>query len=130
MNRDSGAIYRLDVDGRVSQLTPRESGITNAVAWTDDARFLTADTTRNAIYAHDLRAGVLSNKRVFAPPLDRGGPTGLCLDVKGRLWNRRVAGGACVACIGSDGALDRFVDLPCTWPTSCAFGGPDFGTSM
>jgi hypothetical protein len=23
---------------------------------------------------------------------------------------------------------DRFVDLRCTWPTSCAFGGPDFAT--
>jgi sugar lactone lactonase YvrE len=51
MTRDSGAIYRIDVDGRVSQLTPREFGITNTMAWTDDARFLTADTTRNAIYA-------------------------------------------------------------------------------
>ena len=59
MTRDSGAIYRIDVDGRVSQLTPREFGITNTMAWTDDARFLTADTTRNAIYAYDLRAGVL-----------------------------------------------------------------------
>jgi sugar lactone lactonase YvrE len=27
-----------------------------------------------------------------------------------------------------DGTLDRFVDLPCTWPTSFAFGGPDFAT--
>jgi len=128
MTRDSGAIYRIDVDGRVSQLTPREFGITNTMAWTDDARFLTADTTRNAIYAYDLRAGVLSNKRVFAPPLDRGAPDGSCLDVNGRLWNCRAAGGASVACIRPDGTLDRFVDLPCTWPTSCAFGGPDFAT--
>jgi sugar lactone lactonase YvrE len=33
-----------------------------------------------------------------------------------------------VACIRPDGTLDRFVDLPCTWPTSFAFGGPDFAT--
>jgi sugar lactone lactonase YvrE len=112
----------------VSQLTPREFGITNTMAWTDDWRFLTADTTRNAIYAYDLRGGVLSNKRIFAPPIDRGAPDGSCLDVKGRLWNCRVAGGACVVCIRPDGAFDRFVDLPCTWPTSCAFGGLDFGT--
>ena len=105
MTRDSGAVYRIDGNGRVSQLTPREFGITNTMAWTDDWRFLTADTTRNAIYAYDLRAGVLSNKRVFAPPIDRGAPDGLCLDVKGRLWNCRVAGGACVACIRPDGAL-------------------------
>jgi sugar lactone lactonase YvrE len=128
MTRDSGAIYRIDGHGRVSQLTPREFGITNTMAWTEDWRFLTADTTRNAIYAYDLRAGVLSNKRIFTPPIDRGAPDGSCLDVKGRLWNCRVAGGACVVCIRPDGAFDRFVDLPCTWPTSCAFGGPDFAT--
>ena len=25
-------------------------------------------------------------------------------------------------------SVDRVVDLPCTWPTSCAFGGPDLTT--
>jgi sugar lactone lactonase YvrE len=128
MSRSSGAIYRVDQDGYVSQLTPREFGITNTMAWTTDGRFLTADTKLNEIYAYDLCAGVLSNKRVFGPPLDRGAPDGSCLDVMGRLWNCRVAGGACIACIRPDGALDQFVDTPCTWPTSCAFGGPDFAT--
>ena len=128
MTRDSGAIYRIDGDGRVSQLTPREFGITNTMAWTDDGRFLTADTTRNSIYAYDLRAGVLTNKRLFATPLDRGAPDGSCLDADGFLWNCRVAGGACVARFRPDGGLDRLVELPCTWPTSCVFGGPGFAT--
>jgi sugar lactone lactonase YvrE len=113
MSRSSGAIYRVDHDGYVSQLTPREFGITNTMAWTTDGRFLTADTKLNEIYAYDLCAGVLSNKRVFGPPLDRGAPDGSCLDVMGRLWNCRVAGGACIACIRPDGALDQFVDTPC-----------------
>src|SRR5580704_5410985 len=106
MSRSSGAIYRVDQDGYVSQLTPREFGITNTMAWTTDGRFLTADTKLNEIYAYDLCAGVLSNKRVFGQPLDRGAPDGSCLDVMGRLWNCRVAGGACIACIRPDGALD------------------------
>ena len=125
---NSGAIYRVANDGHVRQLTPREFGITNTMAWTSDGRFLTADTLRNEIYAYDLQDGALSNKRVFAPPLDRGAPDGSCLDADGRLWNCRVAGGACVACFRPDGALDQLVELPCTWPTSCAFGGPDFRT--
>jgi sugar lactone lactonase YvrE len=128
MTRDSGAIYRIDGNRRVSQLTPREFGITNTMAWTDDGRFLTADTTRNAIYVYDLRAGVLTNKRLFATPLDRGAPDGSCLDAGGFLWNCRVAGGACVARFRPDGGLERLVELPCTWPTSCTFGGPDFAT--
>jgi sugar lactone lactonase YvrE len=24
-----------------------------------------------------------------------------------------------------DGTIDRVIDLPCSWPTSCTFGGPD-----
>ena len=128
MTRDSGAIYRIDRDGRVSRLTPREIGIANTMAWTDDGRFLTADTLRNAIYAYDLRAGALTNKRLFATPLDRGVPDGSCLDADGFLWNCRVAGGACVARFRPDGGLDQLVELPCTWPTSCAFGGPGFAT--
>ena len=128
MTCNSGAIYRVDGDGRVSQLTPREFGITNTMVWTDDGRFLTADTTRNAIYAYDLRAGALANKRLFAQSLDRGAPDGSCLDALGFLWNCRVAGGACVARFRSDGGLDRLVELTCTWPTSCVFGGPEFAT--
>jgi sugar lactone lactonase YvrE len=128
IDRDSGAIYRVDREGRVTQLTPREFGIANTLAWTGDGRFITADTLRNAIYAYDFRDGALTGKRIFAASVDRGAPDGSSLDVDGRLWNCRVAGGACVASFRPDGALDRLVDLPCAWPTSCAFGGPDFAT--
>lgn len=124
----SGAVYRVDPSGRVTQLTPREFGIVNTMAWTGDGRFLTADTLKNTIYAYDLRDGALSGKRVFAAPIERGAPDGSCLDAEGRLWNCRVAGGASVACFKPDGALERLVDLPCSWPTSCAFGGPGLET--
>jgi sugar lactone lactonase YvrE len=128
IDRDSGAIYRVDRGGRVTQLTPREFGIANTMAWTDDGLFLTADTLQNGIYAYDLRDSALTGKRIFASKVDRGAPDGSCLDANGRLWNCRVAGGACVASFQPNGALDRLVDLPCTWPTSCAFGGADLAT--
>ena len=50
------------------------------------------------------------------------------LDAEGALWNCRVVGGACVIRILPDGTVDRIIDLPCTWPTSCAFGGEDLRT--
>jgi sugar lactone lactonase YvrE len=128
ITRDSGAVYRVDRDGRVTQLTPRDFGITNTMVWTDGGLFITADTFRNAIYAYDFRDGALSGKRVFASEVDRGSPDGSCLDAGGRLWNCRVAGGACVACFRPDGELDRLIDLPCSWPTSCAFAGPGLAT--
>ena len=56
MKRDSGAYYRIGSDLAVKQLTPREYGITNTMAWLPDGRFVTADTTKNALYAFDYDA--------------------------------------------------------------------------
>jgi sugar lactone lactonase YvrE len=125
---ESGAVYRVDPEGSVTQMTPREFGITNTMVWTDDRLFITADTLRNEIYAYDIRHGALSGKRVFATPIERGLPDGSCLAADGRVWNCRVVGGACVASFHPNGQLDRIVDLPCSWPTSCTFAGPGLST--
>jgi SMP-30/Gluconolactonase/LRE-like region len=55
-------------------------------------------------------------------------PDGSSLDAEGRLWTARVASGACPACIVPDGSLLDTIKLPCTWPTSCGFGGLDLST--
>jgi hypothetical protein len=39
-----------------------------------------------------------------------------------------VASGACLTCIIPDGSVLDMIELPCTWPTSCCFGGPDLPT--
>ena len=127
MSRDSGAYYRIAPDFRVARLTPREYGITNTMAWLADGRFITADTTKNILYAfdYDSSAATLSNRRVFASGFDRGLPDGSCVDAEGYLWNCRVVGGSCLARFAPDGRVDRIVELPCSWPTSCSFGGSD-----
>ncbi len=123
----TGAYYRIQSDGDVKRLTDNQYGITNTMAWTDDGRFLTADTTANQIYAfaYDREQQTLAEPVPFAEPLERGLPDGSCLDAEGYLWNCRVVGGACLARYAPDGRLDRIVELPCSWPTSCGFGGPD-----
>jgi len=128
MTRDSGALYRVAPDGTVTQLTPREFGIFNTMAWTRDNRFLCADTLKNTLYVYDWRNGAVTNKRVFAAAIERGLPDGSCLDAHDALWNCRVAGGSSVAEFGPDGTLQRLIELPCSWPTSCAFGADGFGT--
>ncbi len=55
----------------------------------------------------------------------RGLPEGSCVDEEWYVWNCRVVGGACVVRICPNGEVDRVVELPCTWPTSCAFAGPN-----
>lgn len=127
MAGSTGALYRIAPDGGVRQLTAAEYGITNTMAWRSDGTFLTADTLANTLFTfdHDPATGALSNRRVFSEGFERGFPDGSCLDRDGFLWNCRVAGGACLARYAPDGRLDRVVELPCSWPTSCAFGGPD-----
>lgn len=130
MDANTGAYYRVESGGKVTPLTGAIFGITNTMAWTADGRFLTADTLANEIYtyAYDDRAKKLDVRSLFASGPDRGVPDGSCLDAEGYLWNCRVGGGACLARFAPDGALDRIVELPCSSPTSCTFGGPDLRT--
>ena len=126
----TGALYRIGPDGQVTQLTGAEFGITNTLAWTTDGRLLMADTLANTIFQfkHDVAGARLTGRRVFSAGFDRGFPDGSTLDAHGYLWNCRVAGGSCLARYAPDGTLDRIVELPCSWPTSCTFGGPDLAT--
>lgn len=125
-----GRLYRVAADGSVSPLTDDRFGITNTLVWPAEDCLVTADTMENALYAYDcdVAAGRLSNRRTILKDFDRGLPDGSCMDAAGYVWNCRVVGGACLARLAPDGTVDRIVELPCTWPTSCAFGGPDLAT--
>lgn len=130
LDRQSGAVYRIDPAGHVSQLTPNEYGITNTMGWTRDNRFFFADTLANEIYVFDcdLAAGRIDNRRTVVAGFARGLPDGSCLDADDRLWNCRVAGGAAVAGFDGAGRLIQLIELPASWPTSCTFGGTDLST--
>jgi sugar lactone lactonase YvrE len=127
MTRSTGAYYRMWETGRVEALTARDYGICNTMAWADDGRFVCADTLSNSLYAFDYEHFGISSRRSFAPPFERGLPDGSALDAEGYLWNCRVGGG-CIVRFAADGAVDRVIELPCSAPTSCAFGGPDLRT--
>jgi sugar lactone lactonase YvrE len=124
---DAGRFWRVDAAGQVSLLSDDGFGITNTCAWLGDGRFVTADTMKNELYSYrwDQTRQRLDHRRTFFAGFPRGFPDGSCIDAEGHLWNCRVAGGSCVARIAPDGSLDRVVELPCSWPTSCAFGGKD-----
>jgi sugar lactone lactonase YvrE len=126
MTANTGAIYRISPDGVVTQLTRRDFGITNTMVWTDDGRFVTADTVKNRLYQfkYDRAAVKIFDQSEFNVSLGRGAPDGSTSDRDGNIYNARVGGGG-VACLRRDGSLFRFLDLPCRLPTSCAFGGED-----
>jgi sugar lactone lactonase YvrE len=130
MDRESGAYYRIDPNGAVSQLTPRDFGVTNTMIWLGDGRFVGADTAKNELYVfeEDPVNHHLTAKQQFGPRFERGLPDGSTPDSAGGFWNCRVVGGGCVIRLDREGDVDRVVDLPCSSPTSCAFGGPDLST--
>jgi sugar lactone lactonase YvrE len=130
MDSHIGALYRIDASGGVTQLTPSHYGITNTMAWTSGNNFLFADTLANEIYAFDYDpvAKTVDNRRTIVSGFDRGLPDGSCLDSEDALWNCRVVGGAAVARFSETGEHLGLVELPASWPTSCAFGGRDLTT--
>ncbi|MDX8448013.1 SMP-30/gluconolactonase/LRE family protein [Mesorhizobium captivum] len=127
---DEGKLYRVGPDGDVRSLSEDRFGITNTMVWLPDGRFITADTMKNALHSYgwDKKAGRLGDAIPFFAGFERGLPDGSCMDAEGHVWNCRVVGGSCLARISPDGRLDRIVELPCSWPTSCAFGGADLDT--
>jgi sugar lactone lactonase YvrE len=130
ITKDAGRLYRLDRSGKVSALSDDRFGITNTMAWTADGRFITADTMKNQLYSYrlDRSSSRLDDRRPLFGGFTRGLPDGSCMDADGHLWNCRVVGGNCLARIAPDGALDQVMELPCSWPTSCAFGGENLDT--
>ncbi len=127
---DTGALYRVTGDGAVHPICDDRFGITNTMVWPGKDRLITADSTKNALYSYriDPRTGLLSDRRTIVDGFARGLPDGSCIDAEGCFWNCRVVGGSCVARFSPEGVLDRIVELPCSWPTSCAFGGTDLET--
>lgn len=125
----AGRLYRYS-HGALHSVSDDRFGITNTLIWTDNGRLITADTEDNVIYSYALDANswALHDRRSILSGFDRGLPDGSCMDAEGFIWNCRVAGGGCVVRFAQDGKIDRVVDLPCSWPTSCAFGGPGFDT--
>lgn len=130
ISRDAGRIYRVDTTGIVEALSADRFGITNTMVWTADDIFVTADTTKNQIFRYrwDRVQSRITDRRLFFSGFPRGLPDGSCMDAEGYVWNCRVAGGGCLVRISPAGVLDKVVELPCSWPTSCAFGGENLDT--
>jgi sugar lactone lactonase YvrE len=125
----TGRIHRYAPDGTLAVVTGDRFGIANTLVWPDPDVLVVGDTLQNALYRYRIGSdGRLGPREVLVQGLDRGLPDGSCTDAAGRIWNARVVGGHAVACIGKDGRLVRYHDLPCSWPTSCTFGGPDVAT--
>jgi sugar lactone lactonase YvrE len=126
-----GALYRLDAAGTV---TPVLSGIrcSNGLGWSpDNLTFYYAESFAHVIHAydHDPATGALANRRDFArlDPASGAFPDGLTVDAEGFVWNAQPVFGVLVR-YAPDGSIDRVVEMPVSFGTSCIFGGADMAT--
>lgn len=123
-----GEMYRIGVDGAVTQLYDGVD-LSNGIGFAPDgSRLYHVDSLSRGIWVHDVAAdGSLSNRRhigrdVFA----RGLPDGMCVDSDGNLWVAHVGGRRAVK-LSPEGAELDSIAVPAKWVTSVAFGGPDWG---
>jgi sugar lactone lactonase YvrE len=132
--RQTGAsLYRLDLDDRSEAggaLAEIVSGVTvsNGLGWSADGRlmyYVDTPTLRVDVFDYEPATGEATGRRPLVDVSDTGGrPDGLTVDAEGCLWVALARGGA-IHRYTPDGRLDTVVPLPVSWPTSCAFGGPE-----
>jgi sugar lactone lactonase YvrE len=120
-----GALYRRDPGDRV--LEPVGTGVTvsNGIGFSPDASrlfYIDSPTRRIDVFDYDLRMGSLRDRRTFAqlPAAWPSVPDGLAVDADGCVWVA-IWGGWSILRFGTDGSLDRALDLPVEYPTSCCF---------
>lgn len=126
--KHTGSFYRLGADGAFAAID-RDYHITNGPAFAaDGATIYLNDTGKQVIYAADLTADGIANRRPHITfGAGDGYPDGMTIDVDGGLW---VAfwGGWGISRFDQAGRREEQVRLPVAQTTSVAFGGPDLAT--
>jgi sugar lactone lactonase YvrE len=126
-----GNLYRLGADLKPVKLV---SGVrcSNGLDWSPDNRtFYFAESFAYRVHAYDFdqTSGALSNRRLFAALDPKLGafPDGLTVDREGYVWNAQPVYGR-ITRYDPEGRIDRIVEIPASWCTSCIFGDADLGT--
>ncbi|HEV2579310.1 MAG TPA: SMP-30/gluconolactonase/LRE family protein, partial [Ktedonobacteraceae bacterium] len=120
-----GSLYRLDPDHSL-HVMETNIRISNGIGWSPDRRLMYfTDSPLRMIYVYDFDAasGALENRRPFVhTPTEKGVPDGLTVDSEGFIWSA-CWGGWKITRYDPAGKVERVLQLPVQYPTSCAFGG-------
>lgn len=122
----NAALHCLHHDHSLRQMKAGTS-ISNGLAWTADGRTMYfTDTPPRTVYAYDydLETGAISGERIALKFTgDEGFPDGMTIDREDRLWISFWDGGAVRCYQPKTGVCEAVVEVPCSRPTSCCFGG-------
>ncbi len=126
----AGRLYRCQPDGKLNCISEEAPSQSTALGWDADRQVIASDMFGNALYSYlmDRKVGRIAETTVLLKGFSRGLPGGSCLDTEGYIWNCRTSGGSCIVRISPTGEVDQVIELPCSNPTSCTFGGPDLKT--
>ena len=120
-----GADYRLDTDGRATQLFDGIA-LANATCFSPDGRTLYhADSFSDTVSAvdYDPATGAVGPRRALFNTRPHGSaPDGTTVDANGNLWVALVQASK-LGCFRPDGTLLRLLDVPTPYPTCPCFGG-------
>lgn len=123
-----GSLYCLDTDLNVKKKVERVS-VSNGLAWSLDQRimyYIDSPTRVVVAYDYDKATGNITDQRVVIEiPEGMGFPDGMSIDEEGMLWIALWDGAMVGRWNPASGELLNTIRLPCSRPTSCAFGGPE-----
>jgi sugar lactone lactonase YvrE len=124
----TSSLYSLHQDHSLHRLRG-DISISNGLAWSADGQTMYyIDTMALGVFAYDynLKTGSISEERVILRFSEKDGwPDGMTIDRQGRLWIGFWDGWAVRCYQPQTGLCEVVVQLPCSRPTSCCFGGPD-----
>jgi sugar lactone lactonase YvrE len=121
-----GSLYRLDLDGRLTQVRTGMR-IPNAIDFsTDGRRMYVADSheRRIDIMDYDPATGEARPPRPFMTTPEGTLPDGCCVDAEDAVWVAIIGAGRIERRL-PDGTLDAVIELPVSRPTMPMLGGSD-----
>ncbi|WCN09726.1 SMP-30/gluconolactonase/LRE family protein [Marinomonas mediterranea] len=124
--------------GALHQFSNGSNTVLDQAAWTSNGLAFSpnnttmyySDTPNHVVYKfdYDVETGTPSNKQVFIEfPRGKGRPDGAAMDTEGNYWSALYQGQRVVK-ISPEGQILAEYPVPATFPTMCAFGGPDMKT--
>jgi len=117
----SVALYRLDKDGRVTQLC---NGLkfSNGIGISLDGKRLYHNETFVGTFAYDIAPDGSLGKPMMM--LEKPDCDGLAIDAEGKIWIAGFRSDA-IICLRPDGTPQRRIELPAVAATNICFGGID-----
>lgn len=129
--KEAGALYRLDPNGKVTQMISKVT-TSNGIVWSQNQNkmyYIDTPTRKVMAWDYEPETGNISNpKPAVEIPDEMGYPDGMTMDAEGHLWIALWNGSAVGCWNPENGELIRKIDIPAKNVTSCAFGDDDLGT--